>query len=84
MPAVVPVHVRRGVPRHGRGVVGDGPVHAFGFFGGSTPILVPDNCKTGVLKNTVDELVVNEQYRRMAEHYGVCVNHKANKMARSI
>ena len=48
-------------------------VHAFGFFGGSTPILVPDNCKTGVLKNTVDELVVNEQYRRMAEHYGCAV-----------
>jgi len=48
-------------------------VHAFAFFGGSTPILVPDNCKTGVIKNTVDELVVNEQYRRMAEHYGCAV-----------
>ena len=48
-------------------------VHAFSFFGGSTPILVPDNCKTGVIKNTIDELVVNEQYRRMAEHYGCAV-----------
>ena len=48
-------------------------VHAFSFFGGSTPILVPDNCKTGVVKNTIDELVVNEQYRRMAEHYGCAV-----------
>ena len=48
-------------------------VHAFAFFGGSTPILVPDNCKTGVVKNTVEELIVNEQYRRMAEHYGCAV-----------
>ncbi|MFR3452473.1 MAG: Mu transposase domain-containing protein [Collinsella sp.] len=32
---------------------------------------MPDNCKTGVIKNTVEELVVNEQYRLMCEHYGV-------------
>ena len=47
--------------------------HAFGFFGGTTPILVPDNCKTGVIKNTVAELVLNEQYRRMAEYYGCAI-----------
>ena len=46
---------------------------AFAFFGGVAPVLVPDNCKTGVLKNTIDELVLNEQYRRMAEHYGCAV-----------
>ena len=34
---------------------------------------MPDNCKTGVIKNTVEELVVNEQYRLMCEHYGVAV-----------
>lgn len=48
-------------------------VDMFSFFGGSTPLLVPDNCKTGVVKNTLDELVINEQYRRMAEHYGCAV-----------
>lgn len=48
-------------------------VNAFEFFGGSTPILVPDNLKTGVIKNTVAELVVNDQYRLMAEHYGTAV-----------
>lgn len=48
-------------------------VHAFTFFGGAAPILVPDNCKTGILKNTLDELIVNAQYRRMAEHYGCAV-----------
>ena len=43
-------------------------VNAFNFFGGSTPILVPDNLKAGIIKNTVAELVVNDQYRLMAEH----------------
>ena len=42
-------------------------VHAFAFFGGSVPIVVPDNLKQGVVKTTVEELVINEQYRRMAE-----------------
>ncbi|MBQ6328140.1 MAG: IS21 family transposase [Kiritimatiellae bacterium] len=51
----------------------DAHVHAFSFYGGSVPIIVPDNLKQGVVKNTVDELVVNEQYRRMAEYYGCAV-----------
>ena len=37
------------------------------------PIVVPDNLKQGVVKNTVEELVINEQYRRMAEYYGCAV-----------
>ena len=48
-------------------------VHAFSFYGGSVPIIVPDNLKQGVAKNTVEELVINEQYRRMAEHYGCAI-----------
>ena len=32
-------------------------IRAFSFFGGSAPILVPDNCKTGIVKNTVEELM---------------------------
>lgn len=48
-------------------------VNAFSFYGGSVPILAPDNLRQGVLKHTVDELVVNEQYRRMAEYYGCAV-----------
>lgn len=51
----------------------DAHIHAFNFFGGTTPILVPDNCKTGVIKNTVSEPVLNDQYRRMAEYYGCAV-----------
>ncbi|MCQ5090948.1 IS21 family transposase [Slackia exigua] len=48
-------------------------VHAFSFFGGSVPVVVPDNLKQGVIKNTVGELVINEQYRRMAEYYGCAI-----------
>jgi len=48
-------------------------VHAFSHFGGTAPILVPDNLRTGVVKNTVSELVINDDYRRMAEYYGCAV-----------
>jgi transposase len=42
-------------------------VHAFTYFNGVPRILVPDNLKTGVTKNTKDELVLNETYQEMAE-----------------
>ena len=45
-------------------------VNAYRFFGGVTRILTPDNLKTGVIKNTKDETVVNKSYQEMAEHYG--------------
>lgn len=48
-------------------------VHAFSFFGGVGPILVPDNLKAGAIKHTLDELILNEQYRRMAEYYGCAI-----------
>ena len=48
-------------------------VHAYSFFGGVTRILVPDNLKTGVIKNTRTELVLNRSYHEMAEHYGTAI-----------
>ena len=48
-------------------------VHAYQYFGGVTRLLVPDNLKTGVLKNTKDETVINRSYREMAEHYGTAI-----------
>jgi transposase len=48
-------------------------VNMYGFFGGVTRILVPDNLKTGVVKNTKDETVINRSYRDMAEHYNTAV-----------
>lgn len=47
--------------------------HMFSFFGGSTPILAPDNCKTAITRNAKEALIVNEQHRRMSEHYGCAV-----------
>lgn len=48
-------------------------VHAYEFFGGVTRILVPDNLKTGVIRNTRTELVINRSYQEMAEHYGTAI-----------
>lgn len=48
-------------------------VNAFGYFGGVTRILVPDNLKTGITKHTRHETVVNKTYQEMAEHYRVAV-----------
>jgi len=48
-------------------------VNAFAFFGGVSRILVPDNLKTGVIKNTKAELRLNRSYQEMAEHYGVAI-----------
>jgi transposase len=48
-------------------------VNAYAFWGGVTRILVSDNLKTGVIKNTRRELVLNRTYQEMAEHYGTAV-----------
>ena len=49
-------------------------VNAYRFFGGVARILVPGNLKTGVLKNTKTEVVLNRTYQEMAEHYGTAVS----------
>jgi transposase len=48
-------------------------VNAYSFFGGVTRILVPDNLKTGVIKNTRNEIILNKTYQEMAEHYGTAI-----------
>lgn len=48
-------------------------VNAYRFFGGVTRILVPDNLKTGVMKNAGVEVVLNRAYQELAEHYGTAV-----------
>lgn len=43
-------------------------------FGGSTPRIVPDNLKTGVITHPRDgEIVLNDAYREMAAHYSAAV-----------
>jgi len=48
-------------------------VNAYSFFGGVARMLVPDNLKTGVIKNTRSELVLNKSYQELAEYYGTAI-----------
>jgi len=48
-------------------------VNMYRFFGGSTRIIVPDNLKTGIDKNTKTETIVNRVYQEMAQHYETAV-----------
>jgi len=49
-------------------------VAMYEWFGGSTPRLVRDNLKTGVIKHPREgEIVLNDAYRSMAEHYSAAV-----------
>ncbi|MCL2679843.1 MAG: IS21 family transposase [Dehalococcoidia bacterium] len=48
-------------------------VNAYEYFGGVARILVPDNLKTGVIKHTRNEVVLNKSYHEMAEHYGTAI-----------
>lgn len=48
-------------------------VNAYTYFGGATRILIPDNLKTGVSKNTRYETILNPTYQEMAEHYGTAI-----------
>ena len=49
-------------------------VAMYEWFGGSTPRLVCDNPKTGVIKHPREgEIVLNDAYRGMAEHYSAAV-----------
>ena len=51
----------------------DAHVHAFGAFGGTARLLVPDNLRTGVSRSDRYEPALNPAYARLAEHYGTAV-----------
>jgi transposase len=48
-------------------------VHAYQYFGGVTRLLIPDNLKTGVSKNTKHETILNKSYAEMAEYYETAI-----------
>ena len=48
-------------------------VHAYEYFGGVPRLLIPDNLKTGVTKNTRYETLLNRSYNEMADHYGTAI-----------
>lgn len=47
--------------------------HAYSYFGGVTRLLIPDNLKTGVTKNTRYETILNRSYQELAEHYDTAI-----------
>jgi len=49
-------------------------IHAFEHFNGVPQQVVLDNLKAGVIKSTVDNDMVNQAYRDLAEHYGFMIS----------
>ena len=47
--------------------------HAYSYFGGVTRLLIPDNLKTGIVKNTKYETIINRSYQELAEYYGTAI-----------
>ena len=48
-------------------------VHAYEYFDGVPRLLIPDNLKTGVSKNTRLDTIINRSYTELADHYGTAV-----------
>lgn len=46
----------------------------FSFFGGAASFIIPDNCKTAVIKNKRNEWDINPTYQDMCTHYGIVVD----------
>jgi transposase len=46
----------------------------FSFFGGAASFIIPDNCKTAVIKNKRNEWQINSTYQDMCVHYGIVVD----------
>lgn len=50
-----------------------GTINAISFYGAVPKYLVPDNCKTAVIKHTKDELILNTAYQDLEEFYNVVI-----------
>ncbi len=48
-------------------------VHAYEYYGGVTRLLIPDNLKTGVVKNDRYDTVLNKSYYELAEYYDTAI-----------
>lgn len=49
-------------------------IHAFEYFGGVPGVLIPDNLKSGVLKASFTDPLLNRSYGDLARHYGFQVD----------
>ena len=48
-------------------------IRAFKHFGGVTQMIVPDNLKTGVVKASSTDPIINQSYQEMAEYYHTAI-----------
>lgn len=48
-------------------------VHAYKYFGGVTRLLIPDNLKTGITRNTRYKTSILRAYKEMVEHYNTAI-----------
>lgn len=48
-------------------------VHAHEYFGDATRLLIPDNLRVGVTKNTRYETLIPRPYHEMTEHYDTAI-----------
>ena len=48
-------------------------VHAYEYFDGVPRLLIPDNLKTGVTKNTRLDTIINRSYTELADHYSTAI-----------
>lgn len=49
-------------------------INMFSFFGGVATYIVPDNCKTAIIKNDKVDPIINPTYQDMCVHYGIAVD----------
>lgn len=48
-------------------------VHAYEYFGGVPRLLIPDNLRAGVTKNTRLDTILNRSYVELSDHYGTAI-----------
>lgn len=48
-------------------------VHAYDYYGGVTRLLIPDNLKTGITKNTKYDTIIPRAYKEMADYYNTAI-----------
>jgi len=48
-------------------------VNMYGYFGGVTRLIIPDNLKVGIDRNTRYDTVINRSYNEMTDYYGTAV-----------
>jgi len=51
-----------------------GHIHAFEYFKGVPKYITLDNLKSGVIRSTIDNDMINRSYNQLAEHYGFIIS----------